>query len=159
MDSKRKTKQQYKIMDTHYMKAGYLNPDRCVYCGDISVDIDHVPPISWAYALGHKYMAEEHNAPFIKVPSCAECNQKILNDKKIFTLKERKQYVAASLRENFRKLRENQSWTIEDIAEMDGRLREYVENMANYRLHIEKRIDWAESDISIAYYYDFDTTK
>ena len=71
-------------------------------------------------------MVEEYNAPFIKVPSCSECNQKILNDKKIFTLKERKQYVAASLRDNFRKLRENQSWTIEDIAEMDGRLREYL---------------------------------
>lgn len=153
-----KNRQKYKVVETHYMKAGYLNPDRCVYCGDIPNELDHVPPISWAYALGHKHMVEEYNAPFIKVPSCPECNR-FLSDKKYFTLKERKQYIAAKLRENFRKLRENPSWTIEDIAEMDGRLREYVENMANYRLHIERRIDWAESDISIAYYYDFDTTK
>lgn len=153
-----KNRQKYKIVETHYMKAGYLNSDRCVYCGDISNELDHVPPISWAYALGHKHMVEEYNAPFIKVPSCPECNR-FLSDKKYFTLKERKQYIASKLRENFRKLRENPSWTIEDIAEMDGRLREYVENMANYRLHIERRIDWAESDISIAYHYDFDTTK
>ena len=153
-----KNRQKYKIVETHYMKAGYLNQKRCVYCGDIPNELDHVPPISWAYALGHKHMVEEYNAPFIKVPSCPECNR-LLSDKKYFTLKERKQYIAAKLRENFRKLRENPSWTIEDIAEMDGRLREYVENMANYRLHIEKRIDWAESDVSIAYYYDFNASE
>ena len=154
MAKSNKNRKQYKVMETHYTKAGYLNQDRCVYCGDISVDVDHVPPISWAYALGYKHMLEEHSAPFLKVPSCSECNQKILNDKKIFTLKERKQYVAASLRENYRKLRENPSWTLDDISEMDGRLREYVENMANYRLHIEKRIDWSESDLTIAYKYE-----
>jgi len=38
-------------------------------------------------------------------------------------------------------------------------VREYVENMANYRLHIEKRIDWAESDVSIAYHYDFNASE
>ena len=158
MTRKNKNREKYNVVETHYTKAGYLNPDRCVYCGDIPNELDHVPPISWAYALGYKHMVEEYNAPFVKVPSCSECNR-FLSDKKYFTLKERKQYIAAKLRENFRKLRENPSWSIEDIAEMDGRLREYVENMANYRLHIEKRIDWAESDISIAYHYDFDTTK
>lgn len=138
------------------MKAGYLNQDRCVYCGNFPSDLDHVPPISWAYSLGHKHMVNEYNAPFIKVPSCGECNR-ILSDRNLFTLKERKQYIAATLRENYRKLRESPTWTIEDMAETEGRLREYITNMANYRLHIERRIDWAESDISIAYYPDFQT--
>ena len=148
--AKKKDRKKYEVMETHYMIAKFFIQDKCAYCGDIPNALDHVPPISWAYSLGYKYMTEEEDAPFIKIPCCNECNS-LLGAKNLFTVKERKQYIASSLRQRYRKIRENPIWDMEDIVELGDGLQKYVKNIADYRLHIERRIDWSESDVNIAY--------
>ena len=59
MSNATRNRQLSMIMDKHYMKANYFIKDKCVYCGDVAIDIDHVPPIGLAYALGTYYRARE----------------------------------------------------------------------------------------------------
>ena len=145
-----KNRKQYEIMETHYMKAGYYHPDKCFYCGVRPDTLDHVPPLSWAYSLGYQIMVDKHNAPFIKVPCCSECNS-LLNDKNIFSLDKRKEYIAETLEKRYKKFVKNPKWELEEIKELTGNLKKFIRNVSDYKSHIDKRIDWAKSDPTIAY--------
>jgi len=63
----------------------------CIYCGDLATDRDHVIPCAYRAAPRHY---SNHT-----VPACADCNRKILRDLPYFTVFQRCEYVAKSLRE------------------------------------------------------------
>lgn len=140
----RKTRQA--AMKQYYRKHPFCELDKCYYCGNETTKNtqgDHVPPISWAYALGFDYLTEKENAPFLIVPCCPECNN-ALGAKKYFTLNQRKGFIASHLRSRYRKLRESPMWDEYELAELDGRLEEQVRALQDQRLVIERRIAWAE---------------
>lgn len=140
----RKTRQA--AMQKYYRKHPFCELDKCYYCGSETAKNtqgDHIPPISWAYALGFDYLTEKENAPFLIVPCCTECNN-ALGDKKYFTLNKRKGFIASHLRSRYRKLRESPMWTEDDLAELDGRLEEQIRTLQDQRLLVERRIAWAE---------------
>lgn len=53
----------------------------CVYCGDPATTRDHVVPRSWRYTT-------------YTVPACVDCNCRILRDVPLFTVEDRRAYVA-----------------------------------------------------------------
>lgn len=69
---------------------------RCIYCGDPATDRDHVIPVAWKAAPRHY---DCHT-----VPSCADCNQKILRDRLIFTVEERAEFVLKELSKRLAKV-------------------------------------------------------
>lgn len=131
----------------YYRKHPFCDLGRCYYCGDyISSKSrgDHVPPVSWAFALGYTHLVEKENAPFLIVPCCLDCNC-ALGNKKYFTLNQRKGYIASWLRERYSKLRKSPIWKHEELEELEGNLAESVKANQDFRLFIERRISWAES--------------
>lgn len=142
---KNRNRKAYDRMDVHYRVHPWAEKGKCFYCGLQSNAVDHVPPISWAYALGTDWMYE-HGAPFLKVPCCNHCNSK-LGEKRLFTLRQRKGYIAAYLREKFSKQRESEPFSIDEINELKGWLKGYVRGRSDFRLLIERMIDFAESGV------------
>ena len=69
--------------------------DECIYCGEPATDRDHVIPCAYRAAPRHY---STHT-----VPSCRECNQKILHDLPYFTVFQRTEYVAGVLRKRLLK--------------------------------------------------------
>ena len=137
-----------KAFGHYYSKHPFCNLERCYYCGDYLENNgigDHVPPISWAFALGYSYMVEVESAPFIIVPCCKNCNS-ILGSKKYFTLRERKSYIASWLRTKYRDLRAAKEWEDDEIEGLGDGLRNFINSNADFRRFIERRISWAESD-------------
>lgn len=130
-------------MKHYYRKHPFCDLDKCYYCGDDAKDLDHVPPISWAYAMGFDYLVEKENAPFLMIPACKQCNT-ALGDRKYFTLSQRKGFIAAFLRDKYRKLRESPKWDEWELQELDGVLSDYVREHQDIRLAIERRIAFAE---------------
>jgi hypothetical protein len=137
-----------KAFGHYYKKHPFCDLDRCYYCGDYLSENgvgDHVPPISWAFALGYSYMVENESAPFLIVPCCKDCNV-ILGNKKYFTLRQRKSYIAEYLRSKYRSIRAIKEWEDEEIDELGDGLRNFISSNSDFRRFIERRISWAESD-------------
>lgn len=129
----------------HYYKPHYLcATGKCVYCGQPSQHIDHCPPLSWVNTYGSEYFTSKH-IPFYKLTSCKDCNL-TLSDLPYFTIRQRKGYMAAVLRERFSKELQNPMWESDEINELGHTLRSYVDIRQGYRLVLERRLDFATSD-------------
>src|ERR1017187_1607687 len=59
----------------------------CTYCGEIATDRDHVIPCYYRRIRTYARLD-------ITVPSCSHCNSNILRYLPLFTVKDRKEYVA-----------------------------------------------------------------
>jgi hypothetical protein len=90
-------------------------------------------------------MVENESAPFLIVPCCKDCNV-ILGNKKYFTLRQRKSYIAEYLRSKYRSIRAIKEWEDEEIDELGDGLRNFISSNSDFRRFIERRISWAESD-------------
>lgn len=129
----------------HHYKYHYLTASgKCVYCGQPKQHIDHCPPLTWVNAYGSDYFIN-NQIPFFKVPACRDCNL-MLSDKPYFTIRQRKGYVAACLRDRFSKDLANPMWEADEIYELGEGLRNYVDTMQGNRLVLERRLDYATSD-------------
>jgi len=129
----------------HYYRFHHLfSTMKCIYCGQPKQHIDHTPPLSWVDANGSDYFIK-NQIPFYKVPSCKDCNV-ILGDKPFFTIRQRKGYVAATLRERFAKELQNPMWDSEEMYALGDTLRSYIDVMQGSRLVLERRLDYATSD-------------
>ena len=150
--TKKSKKRDAKVMamDVHYMKAGYFKSDCCVYCGDVATDLDHVTPISLAYALGVSVLEKEFGAEFLKVPSCSECNSKVLGAVNVCTVKERKEIVLKYLEKEFIKYN-TPKWTNDELGELGFTLASKIVPLQDYKEALTRRINWASSAVNIAW--------
>lgn len=92
----------------------------CIYCGDPQTEKDHYPPVSRKddyRAIGGKV--------FVIVPSCTGCNA-MLNNTLTETFIERKMTVNALIRQRFNNELSNSKWTLEEIEELDGMIKQTV---------------------------------
>lgn len=140
--NRRRIEQKY---DSLY-KPHYLNGmGFCVYCGDRYPEtVDHVPPLSWVDSYGTEYFVDK-DIQLLKVVSCSECNA-ALGDKPYFTVRQRKSYISMHLRKKFDQVIQNRPWEDDEIDELDGRLKEYIQVQHEMRLLLERRLDFASSD-------------
>jgi len=148
MNNKQRNKQLSSIMDKHYMNANYFKKNKCVYCGSPSNDIDYVPPVEQAYAFGKNFMETNYGAEFLKVPCCNQCNQKILRNKELMTIKERKKEVYKYL---CKEKQNTPKWTNDELGELGYTLSTKVIPLQNYQESLGRRIYWAKSKVNIAF--------
>jgi hypothetical protein len=143
-NSKRTRIQLEKRYRSHY-KPHFLNDlGLCVYCGQKKEQLDHCPPLAWMGAYGSEYFISK-KIPILLVAACRDCNQ-ILSDHPYFTVRQRKGYIAASLREKFAKELQNPMWIADEIGELGRGLRDFVNDRQGIRLILERRLDYAISD-------------
>jgi hypothetical protein len=113
--------------------------DLCTYCGNVADQMDHVPPRSHRHAIVMAGLSSRY--PFIVVPSCQECNA-LLKDHPIWVVSERKAFVKRALRRKHAALLRIPRWSRDDTEELEGRLKQYVENSLTSREILRERLDW-----------------
>lgn len=118
---------------------------KCIYCGETPGEIDHVPALSWLYALGSGYF-EQKGYPVVTVPACKRCNG-WLGDKPYHTIRQRKGYVASRLRQIFDKIQASPVWTEEEIEEMGWSFKTPLRNRELLREYGLRRLEWASSSL------------
>ena len=112
----------------------------CTYCGDLATTVDHVIPVSWS--SGKKRKRRRLDLPGLKVPSCGDCNSR-LTDRPIFTIVERKDFIAVELEKRWTRRRQVQ-WTEDDLAGLGPNLRRAVTlKIAEYQ-KLESRLEYAK---------------
>lgn len=141
-----------KVMESRYMDAKWFKKGVCVYCGDDADTKDHIPSISWAYALGYDNMVKE-GAEFIKVSCCKTCNS-VIGDRNLPTLSSRKAYVLEYFMKKGEKYK-MPKWTCDELAELGKTLKSSVKDRSDSYEFIKRRIVWASSDKSVAYDDEF----
>lgn len=121
--------------------AQLMEEDPCYYCGLIADTIDHTVPQS---LLKRLFDYDNEMPPGIKtmlVRACTECNS-TLGGKIFNTLSDRMNYVKKRLRERYKKILSIPYWSEEELAELDGRLRQSVEASLAQKRVIQYRLRW-----------------
>ena len=133
-----------KIVGPRYWKnLAAFKQGRCIYCGDPAEDQDHIPAITWLYALGTDHFVKLKIIPQL-VPACKRCNG-WLGSKPFHTLRQRKGFISSKLREFSRKLANTPRWKDWEIAEMGGRLKAIVNDIETVKAYLARREEWANS--------------
>ena len=141
-----------KAMESKYMTANWFKTGICVYCGDIADTKDHIPSISWAYALGYDNMVKE-GAEFIKVSCCKTCNS-VIGDRNLPTLSARKAFISEYWKKKGEKYK-IPTWTIDELNELGKTLKSSVKDRSDSYEFIKRRIVWSSSEKSVAYDDEF----
>jgi len=141
------SRNQYKVLEPRYKKLSIT--DKCFYCGDIYEEIDHIPALAIAYALGPDNL-EEKGIEFFKVSSCRECNS-LLNGLMLLTIQERAEYLYDKIQHKYKSTLKSRHWYHEDIEEdeFSGQLKDYLLAQADIRLWVEKRLEYLETVFSM----------
>lgn len=135
-----------KMLGSRYAKHVWaFQQGRCIYCGDPPEGIDHVPALSWLYALGSGYF-EQKSTPIVTVPACARCNL-WLGDKPYHTIRQRKSFIASRLRQLFDRIQASPVWTDDEIEEMGPIFRKLLRNRENLRQYGLRLSEWASSSL------------
>lgn len=130
----------HKILETHYKK--FYKSNKCYYCGDLADTMDHIPAVSIVYSFGVDYFTNL-SIPLYKVSCCNECNV-LLGSKEINTLKERVVFIYDKLQYRYRRFLAQVSWYEDELEELDGHLRTYIENSILIKNFIENRLVYME---------------
>lgn len=117
--------------------------DGCAYCGAPCVGIDHVPGIKTVQALGFEHF-EKTKVKLVAVPCCRECNS-LLSRSGLFTVKERKAYIAKKLEARYSKLLRIPKWDHEELDEIGRGLKDIIVIGSMAAENIRRRIENARS--------------
>lgn len=106
------------------------NPDSepCFYCGCPATEKEHTVPLD--------YIDELHRLEAIGligieipeqkiVPTCYECNR-MAGKRYLGTPKQRKNYIKTKIAEKYKKILQSDSWSDDEILELDGHLKEHI---------------------------------
>jgi hypothetical protein len=93
----------------------------CTYCGILSDTVDHIPPTSIRPMLVDLGLSAQY--PFIVVRACRECNC-ALGDRALWTVEQRKEYIARWLRRRYRRYLAIPEWSQEALQALEYPLRE-----------------------------------
>lgn len=109
--------------------------DVCIYCGEIAVDRDHVPPHASTGGLIKTFFRHE------VVPACKNCNG-ALHAKPLLTIADR----AAWLLRRFQKKIDAMPspWTEAEISKLGHALQQYVRRNESKRTKLESQAAWCE---------------
>ena len=142
----------------HHHKYQKINVDqfKCFYCGEPANSIDHCPPISKC-----EYYKDIKNHYLI--PCCLNCNN-LLANKTNFTPLERLACLKELLKKKYKTILQMPDWTDEELKEVKGQLKEYIQHEISKKEQLLRRLAWIpnydEDDFNddLTYYleeYDF----
>lgn len=104
--------------------------DLCVYCGALSTDKDHI-----------LLKSNFPNKIAYTVPSCKECNSRILNNKVFYSFIERCSYVKLKLKQKYSDEKEL-PYSKEELEEMGYTIKCMIEQ-GNNKIQLNKlRMNW-----------------
>lgn len=121
--------------DYSYRRMGRVG-DPCVYCGQCSNSLDHIPPLS---AYSRMDMQDKDHCNPVTVPACVECNS-ILNAHPALTITERRSIVKNKLRKKYRKFLKMPRWDESELSEMDERMADDIRRASYFAEHIKQRL-------------------
>ena len=101
----------------------------CVYCRFPADSLDHVPPLSAVDRVGMDHI-EKQRVSLFKFWCCRQCNG-LLGDKELFTVEQRRKYLAKRFMQKHLALIESASWTVDDLSELGRGMRKYVQDHAD----------------------------
>jgi hypothetical protein len=114
--------------------------DGCHYCGIPADTYDHVPSLSKVHALGLECFEKEGVRLWI-VPACRECNS-ILSADNCDTVGERKKLIKKKLASRYSRYLKSAKWTPKELDELGYNLRQAIEQGADIKEWVRRRIDW-----------------
>lgn len=97
----------------------------CEYCGMVGETVDHVPPVSIRPTLVMWGLADRY--PFVLVRACRECNS-VIGDKALWTVEDRKMYVASRLQRRYKRYLEMPDWSTIELDQLATTLRKTIEH-------------------------------
>lgn len=111
----------------------------CCYCGEPATSEDHVFPIAALTKLGFA-MANRIPLDILRiVPACLECNM-LAGDTVFFTFEEKCLYVKDRIAHRYGPAVEAPTWDQEELAELGGRLHDYVADSQRIRETVFARL-------------------
>jgi hypothetical protein len=111
----------------------------CVYCGEPGTTDDHVFPKAALKQLRRSALRQLPEEVLKIVPACIECN--VLAANRVFlTLEDKRAAVKKALARRYRTLAASPAWTAEDLAPLQGWLRQYVEQTDTRRARLAARL-------------------
>jgi hypothetical protein len=123
----------------------WLQGRPCHYCGMPADTVDHVVPQSLqstARLAGHpEWIKEMVRARLQTVACCQQCNS-VLGNRIFPTVADRRLAVKRYLRRKYQRLLEAKPWTPVELEQLNGRLREYVEQRQRLRANVLERLAW-----------------
>lgn len=123
--------------ENFYYKFGI--PYTCSYCGDLAETMDHCIP--WSVAKRNDN--QRRNLIGFCCPACQDC-QNILGNRVFSTFQDRVLFVKGKLRNRYGK--GHPVWDEEELSELSGNLRKYVEG-ENYKFNLSRsRILWTNTN-------------
>ena len=99
---------------------------------------DHIPPLSWIYALGSDYFFRA-GLLVVWVPSCKECNV-ALGHKKLFTIRERTLYLVGYYTKRYEPFLHGEAWNDQEIDELKGNLKKDISHYADLQRVVDRRL-------------------
>ena len=110
----------------------------CIYCGELSQSLDHIPPLN-IFKFCTLVELRERGILLLIVPACKECNSLLL-DKEILSLQERKKYIRLKLVERNIDLLNMPKWTLEELQHLSIEMLDYIKNQVLIKDLIFSRI-------------------
>lgn len=118
-------------------------PYICTYCGMPADNIEHAIPYSWFKNSGARDRRRGESIGYL-TPSCSECNT-LLGSKIFDTFQKRVAYVNKRLRQVHKKDM-GVVWDEEDLSQIEGNLRKYIESKNKLNLTLRQRVDWINTE-------------
>ena len=131
------------LHDSKYERLGRIG-DPCVYCGDFSDTLDHVPPLSSIPSDLTLLDIDKSDKEYFLLPSCKECNCWLSNIR-TDSIEERQNYVASKITKKYKKYFNRPQWSEDELEDMSPkfaksiRAEEILANIQRERLYTAKR--------------------
>ena len=141
---KRRNKQQRieRLKRYHMLYKVFHSYRTCYYCGDVAGHVDHVPALAVVDRCGLENIRKA-NIDLLLVNSCPDCNM-MLGAKPLMTLNSRVKHLYKTIQKRYEKQIEMESWSEEELEELEGTLKQYVSSSNDIKLYIEHRLLYME---------------
>lgn len=122
---------------------------RCVYCGDIATQWDHVLSLAYVANLNavvdwrHPGARHEMRQGFCMVPACAECNR-LAGATPFVWIREKRDFIQRKLKKKYDHVLEAETWSDKEIRELGPTLRSHVRNQEWEQKVLNLRIQWPD---------------
>lgn len=136
---RRQSRQWLRQRYSHLYLAIGRTGDPCTYCGLPADTVDHVPPLKALGVYGSEYFYGMGVQPST-LPSCTECNVE-LSCRSLWWVDDRCAFLVERYKRKYFDLLDRPSWSQDEINELDGMLRGYVEDSAMLRMLTVRRLD------------------
>jgi hypothetical protein len=131
-------------LDPRYQEIGVCGVDPCVYCGVISSEYDHVPPLVVVEQLS---TCSIDLADLRKYPACHECNG-MLGASLLGGLRERRTLVRERLANKYAHFLWMPAWSEDELSELEPRFADDVLRHAMFAAWVKAGMSWARGNYS-----------